>query len=121
MAKIDGESSKKFKKRIIFIGFKEPKTLERDLIYVTLEKEVDIKATAISDEEFKYPIRAMAGNILRNTTKKADNLEGGPEPYFIDYNKFIEELVLKNNGVVDYSRAIEEGSEAYRKIKSILR
>lgn len=107
--------------RIISVGFKRPEELERDVIYVTLEKELGgMSAHATSEQEFNYTVRATAGNPLRETTKEATNHEGRGD-YFRDYNKFIEEIVKKNEGIIDYSRAIKEGSEAYRLMREALR
>ncbi|MBU2104800.1 MAG: hypothetical protein KKF67_03435 [Nanoarchaeota archaeon] len=107
--------------RLISIRFKKPKNLERDIIYVILEKEIGgLKAHAISARDFNYTVRAIAGNPLGKTTKEVINIEGRGE-YFRDCNKFIEEIVEKNNGVIDYSQAIEEGSEAYRVMRNLLR
>jgi hypothetical protein len=107
--------------RIVSVGFKRPKTLEGDIIYVTLEKEIGgHRAYAVSAQEFNYTVRATAGNPLRETTKEITNHEGR-EGHFRDYNKFLEEIVEKNEGIIDYSRVIEEGSEAYRLMGEALR
>ena len=109
-------------KRIILVGFKKPKSLEKDIIYVTLEKETkkSTRARAISAKDFNYPCRAISGNILRETTKEITNAEG-IRGHLRNYNIFLEEIVKKNEGILDYSQAIKEGSEAYRIMKETVR
>ena len=108
-------------KRYISIGFKRPKRLERDIIYVTLEKETGgIRAHAISTEEFNYTIRAIAGNPLGETTKEITNHEG-MEGHFRDYKRFIKEIIEKNDGIKEDDRLVEEGSEPYRVMRELLR
>jgi len=107
--------------RIISVGFIEPKNLERDTIYVTLEKEIaGIRARAVSAKKFNYTVRAIAGNVLGETTRNITNQEG-IRGHFRDYNKFLEEIVEKNNGSIDYSKAIEEGLEVYRVMRELLK
>jgi len=106
-------------KRYISIGFKEPKSLERDIIHIWLEKPgsvESIKANAISTVEFNYPVCAISGNILRETTKNATNVFGWSGNCYA-YQKFIREIVERNNGYVDYSELIEQGANVFRAMR----
>ena len=111
-------------KRLVSICFKETKSLERDIIYICLEKPgtaESIRATAISSIEFNYPVRSLAGKILLERTAKTTN-EYGIRCNRYDYSQFIKDIVEKNNGEIDfYDRAVEEGTNAFRAMREQLR
>ena len=106
--------------RIISVGLKEPKSLVKDIIYVTLEGSPNIFAHAVSKEDFKYSVRATTENVLSETTKDITNregMEGHPRAYW----KFLEEIAEKNACIIDYSRAIKEGTRTYDTLRELLR
>jgi hypothetical protein len=108
-------------KRKISVGFIKPKTLEGNVIYVTLVKErAGISAHAVSAEAFNYDVHALSGHLLSKNTKNVTNMEG-IKLHFRDYKKLLEEIVKKNNGFVDYSKAVKEGSEVYRVMREVLK
>ena len=107
-------------KRLISIGFKEPKNLEGNVIYVTLTDALNPCAKATSKEEFNYTGRAIAGNILSETTKEISGREG-MRGHARNYWEVINELVEKNNGRLDWSKAIKEGCKAYDTMRDLLR
>ena len=109
--------------RKISVGFKKPKSLDENTIYIWLEKpgQVDsIKANAVSSIEFNYPVRAVAGNILKEKTTNATNVYG-MRGYRYDYQKFINEIAEENKGYIDYSEAIEQGTNAFRAMNEQIR
>lgn len=107
-------------KRKISIGFKKPSVLEGDIIYVTFTNEFDTVASAVSKEEFNYSGRSIAGNVVDETTREISG-RVGMRGYARDYRAVIKELVEKNNGDEDWSRAIKEGIKAYDGMRNLLR
>lgn len=123
---ISMEEKYKEQKRKISVGFKKPKSLESNIIYIWLEKPGmvgfgGVKATAVSNEEFNYKVRAIAGNIFHDKTKEATNHGCGIELNYYNCLKFIDEIAEKNNGDVDYSEAIQQGTNLFRAIREQIR
>lgn len=107
-------------KREISLGFKKPKSLEENIIYVSLYKEEDFfgrdfKAIAISNEKFKYPVNNLIQKKFR-LGKQAFSFGRG---FSIPYKEFLVDLIKNNKGVLSYDRAIEEGVNVYSRIEKI--
>jgi hypothetical protein len=122
-----GESDDSGKRKII-VGFFEPPEYERegDTIYVCLQPygSSQIGAVAVSNTEFKYQTKAIAGNSLEEKRRKASNMascsRGGLPACDPHYEIFIARLVKRNNGEVVY-RTLEDGIELSRRIIEIQR
>ena len=70
------------------------------------------QATAVdySNEEFIHHSRA-ARNMSTRKGKNASTYVGGIEhSWHLEYNQFISDLIDSNNGTVDSSRLIDDGS-----------
>jgi len=109
--------------RRISVGFKKPNSLEGDTIHIWLEKPgsvESIKAHAVSAVKFNYPVRAIDGHVLRETTTDATN-EYGMRCNRYDSQQFIKEIVEENEGDIDYSETIEQGTNAFRAMREQLR
>lgn len=124
-------------KRIISLGFREPKELESKIIHITLKLEsrpvftepspyfsniTTLAANILSDQPFTYRERTIAP--LKEGGKCWISLEicqvrksEGDLTWRYIYNLFLEDLVKSNNGVLDYSRMMLEGAEAYHAIR----
>ena len=125
-------------KRKIYLGFEQPSTLEGNIIYVSFRLQVSegveqrsggvtyvnlnlsgtkvITAEAVSNEDFVCHDRSLDGSHLTLTRKQASTYTGSvSHSWHRDYNEFLEDLVKSNDVVLDYSRLIKEGADAYEK------
>lgn len=116
------EQKVKKEQRVISLGFKKPKQLEGDIIYVNFTiREDDVAAEAVSNEEFEFNTIVIAGNPLHGKGKSTSTERGTKygNSYVIPYQGFINDLIQCNNGSVDYFRLILEGSRAHLKLEQI--
>lgn len=124
-------------KRIISLGFREPKELESKVIYVTLNLGrrpaftspspyfsdiTTLDADLISDCPFKHldnivtPLKEGGKCHIGREICQVRQSEGDLTWRGI-YNRFLEDLVKSNNGAIDYSRMMLEGAEAYYAVR----
>jgi len=107
-------------KRKISLGFEKPEELEGDIIYVDFNYDSmreGVVAEAYSCHEFRYNSRSLDGSVLDCRGKSANSYDGGVcSTWFVDIDKFIQDLVDCNNGVVDRSRLIPDGAKLVTKI-----
>jgi len=114
--------------RTISLGFEEPSELDGNTIYATLQlrkerrpfrKEV-IGVTAVSNEPFTYHGGSLDEHLLICNHKDATSRTVNDSTWWYrGYQEFIDDLVKSNNGVLDYSRLIQEGVTISAKIKKI--
>lgn len=95
-------------KRKIILGFEEPSKLEEDTIYVTFIKDYsgeDILANIHSNAEFKFEDESGE--------HKGIYVASGKYYYKLSNSKILNNLAEFNNGILDYSRLIDEGAGKY--------
>jgi hypothetical protein len=110
----------KCKKRIISLGLERPEELDDETIYIDFKYSKEhnqVSATAYSCKTFTHHVSSLNGEILIQNSRQITTYTGGVESSWqLDYNKFIKDLTDSNNGIVENSRLIEDGSRLVTKI-----
>lgn len=120
-------------KRIISLGFREPKELESKVIYVNLRlarepvteliesfRITKLYADLLSDQPFKclhYTITPLKEGGKCQLSPEICQVREGDLTWREICNRFLADLVKLNNGIIDYSRTMLEGAEAYYAVR----
>ena len=86
--------------------------LEDSVIYVDIRGCSDLKsvhAEAYSAQPFKFTVQSMAGDTIHRSGTTAKTTTGDMRrSWERPYKEFLEELVKLNDGVVNYTRLVED-------------
>lgn len=112
-------------KRKIVLGFKEvPKdSLEENNIYIQLvDYKASIGCVALSNEEFKFKLYSILKGEEEISAKEVSTIFALSNNLYLVgayYREFIDDIVKRNDGEIDFSRLIPQGLEAFMKLERI--
>ncbi|MDP3986957.1 MAG: hypothetical protein Q8P81_01900 [Nanoarchaeota archaeon] len=110
-------------KRTVSLGFERPEELDEGTIYIDFfrsarmepTRDARIIAVAYSNGEFTAHAHSISGSVLTELLRYTTSEYEG------DSDSFVRDIVTSNDGILDYSRLIKDGSLMARKMRDTAR